>query len=236
MAANWVNKILALQELDMEIRSLKLRLTMIPKEKARIVAEVKRIEAEVAAARQARQQFEAELKRSESEVAGLNDKIDKLKQQSSLIKKNTEYHAMLDSVAMLNNAVSVEETRQLELMDKITAAGGAVRTAEQAATVAINGLKVEYNEFNDLNREVKARLATLEAQRNAQSTLGITEDLLSHYEVILGKNSGMPVVPVAEDKCGNCHLRLTPQTLTDMRGGKVTFCENCFYIVYDPEV
>lgn len=233
MAAIWAQNLLKLQTLDLEIRNLKLRMTMIPKEADKIKAQVAAVEAKVKAARELRQNHERELKQNEADASGLADKIRKLEQQSSLVKKNTEYQAMMDSIAMLKKAIGDHETRVLELMDLIEEDAGKVRAAEDAAKVESAGLREEYEELRTLYREVQLRIRELEKQR-PELRNGVDSEVLPRYEQILGKNSGTPLVAIEEDKCGQCHLRLTPQTLNNAKSGAIAFCDNCMHIIYQP--
>lgn len=233
MAAIWAQNLLKLQTLDLEIRKLKLRMTMIPKEANAIKAQVAAIEAKVKAARELKQNHERELKQNEADAAGLADKIRKLEQQSGLVKKNTEYQAMMDSIAMLKKAIGDHETRILELMDLIEEDARKVRAAEEAAKVESAGFREEYEELRTLYRDVQLRIRELEKQR-PELRNGVDSEVLPRYEQILGKNSGTPLAAVEEDKCGECHLRLTPQTLNNARNGAIAFCDNCMHIIYIP--
>ncbi|MPM13685.1 hypothetical protein SDC9_60044 [bioreactor metagenome] len=231
MTAIWAENLLKLQELDLEIRNLKLRLIMIPKETAAVKDRIAAIEAEVKNARDARQTHERELKQNEAEAQGLADKIAKLEQQSALVKKNSEYQAMLASIAMLKDSISTLETRALELMDMIDADGAAIREAEQSAKTASAGLRDELEELQSLSADVQKRIGELDSGRGGLRNM-VDSELLSRYEMILKKNAGIPLVRVEADKCGHCHLRLTPQTLNYARSGAISYCDNCMHIIY----
>ena len=106
MTAVWVKNLLNLQALDLEIRNLKLRLTMIPKEAEKLQQEIAAIESKVKAAKEKKAAHELQLKKNEAEIAEINDKIGKLQTQSALVKKNTEYQAMLGTIAMLKKSIT----------------------------------------------------------------------------------------------------------------------------------
>ncbi len=231
MTAIWAQNLLKLQELDLEIRNLKLRLNMIPKESAAVQAKITAIENAVKLARDAKTAHERELKQNEADTKGLNDKIDKLQTQSTLVKKNTEYQAMLGSIDMLKNAISEQETRALELMDAIDADAGQIRAAETKVKQETAGLRDEITEINELTAEIKKRIAELEQQRPELYSM-VDSEVLGRYELILKKNAGIPLVRTDADKCGHCHLRLTPQTLNHARAGAIAYCDNCMHIIY----
>ncbi|MBR2356964.1 MAG: hypothetical protein IKA65_02910 [Lentisphaeria bacterium] len=234
MSAYWVQNLLKLQDLDMEIRNLKLRLTMIPKEAEKLQQEIAKIEGKVKIAKEKKAAHDRELKQTEAEIAELNDKIGKLQTQSALVKKNTEYQAMLGSIAMLKNSISDLESKQLELMDTLAADDQAIRQAISDVKPETAGLREELKELAELFSDVKKRGRELLTQRPDLRSM-VDSEILPRYEQILQKNTTPPLVPVEIDKCGNCHLRLTPQTLNSARAGAITFCDNCMHIIYMPD-
>ncbi len=234
MSAYWVQNLLKLQDLDMEIRNLKLRLTMIPKEAEKLQQEIAKIEGKVKIAKEKKAAHDRELKQTEAEIAELNDKIGKLQTQSALVKKNTEYQAMLGSIAMLKNSISDLESKQLELMDTLAADDQAIRQAISDVKPETAGLREELKELAELFSDVKKRGRELLTQRPDLRSM-VDSEILPRYEQILQKNTTTPLVPVEIDKCGNCHLRLTPQTLNSARAGAITFCDNCMHIIYMPD-
>ena len=234
MSAYWVQNLLKLQDLDMEIRNLKLRLTMIPKEAEKLQQEIAKIEGKVKLAKEKKAAHDRELKQTEAEIAELNDKIGKLQTQSALVKKNTEYQAMLGSIAMLKNSISDLESKQLELMDTLAADDQAIRQAISDVKPETAGLREELKELAELFSDVKKRGRELLTQRPDLRSM-VDSEILPRYEQILQKNTTTPLVPVEIDKCGNCHLRLTPQTLNSARAGAITFCDNCMHIIYMPD-
>ena len=234
MTAVWVKNLLNLQALDLEIRNLKLRLTMIPKEAEKLQQEIAAIESKVKTAKEKKAAHELQLKKAEAEIAEINDKIGKLQTQSALVKKNTEYQAMLGSIAMLKKSISDLESKQLELMDTLAADDKAIYAATAAVKPETAPLRDEIKELAELVNDVKARGRELLAKRPELRSM-VDSEILPRYEQILKKNTTTPLVPVEIDKCGNCHLRLTPQTLNSARAGAITFCDNCMHIIYMPD-
>lgn len=234
MTAVWVKNLLNLQALDLEIRNLKLRLTMIPKEAEKLQQEIAAIEGKVKAAKEKKASHELQLKQTEAEIAEINDKIGKLQTQSALVKKNTEYQAMLGTIAMLKKSISELESKQIELMDILADDDKAIYAAVTAVKPETAPLRSELKELAELVNDIKARGRELLAKRPELRSMTDSE-ILPRYEQILKKNDSIPLVPVEIDKCGNCHLRLTPQTLNQARSGAITFCDNCMHIIYMPD-
>lgn len=231
MTAIWAQNLLKLQELDLEIRNLKLRLTMIPKEIEKLQKEIAVIEGKVIAAKKLKAAHEQALQTCESTIAELQDKIAKLDAQSNLVKKNSEYQSMLGTIAMHKKAISDEETRQLELMEQLEADSAAIKKAMAAVAPETAGFRAEIVELNELTRDVKRRGRELLAQR-PELRDAVDPSILPRYEQILQKGDGVPLAFVNQDKCSNCHLRLTPQTMNSLRAGAITFCDNCMHLIY----
>ena len=234
MAASWVENLLKLQDLDMEIRRLKLRLTMIPKEAEKLQAEIAAVENKVKLLRGRKSEHELAYKKNEDSIAELNSKIEKLRQQSDLVKKNTEYQAMLGSIAMLKKSISDLETDQLELMETLEKDNAAIQEAIKNVKPQTAPLREELAEMAELASDIKRRGRELLAKRPELRNM-VDNEVLPRYEQLLQKNNGQPLVSAEGDKCGNCHLRLTPQTLNQARSGAICFCDNCMHIVYIPE-
>ena len=138
---------------------------------------------------------------------------------------------MLGTIAMHKKAISDEETRQLELMELLEKDAVTIRKAMAAVAPETAGFRAEIVELNELTRDVKRRGRELLAKR-PELRDAVDPSILPRYEQILQKDSGQPLTAVEGDKCGNCHLRLTPQTLNQARSGAVCYCDNCMHIIY----
>jgi predicted nucleic acid-binding Zn-ribbon protein len=63
----------------------------------------------------------------------------------------------------------------------------------------------------------------------------VPKDVLSRYERMRkGRRQGdrRVLVPVRDDICDGCHMKVTAQTKMDMRKGKPVTCNNCALLVY----
>ena len=106
-----LNSLLRLQELDLKIRNLEARLKMLPKEMKNLIAKRDELLAVTAAAADKVRQIELAIKAAEGEIAKLEEENKRLQQQSSLVKKNTEYQAML--AAIENNKKKISQIKKI---------------------------------------------------------------------------------------------------------------------------
>jgi hypothetical protein len=233
MAVVWLEKLLKLQELDLRLRDLEARLQLLPREMSDMVAKRDALAASTKAAQDAVRKIELAVKSGESGIESLQKENLKLQQQSALVKNNKEYQAMLTAIAQNKVKIGALEEKTLLLMDELDAARkNAVKVANDnsAATAA---LKAEFDELFAFSGEVKKEIAKLKAAR-PEHLHDIDADTLRRYTTLLGgKKPTTPVVAVENGICGNCFLKVTPQTQNQLKKGEVAVCDNCQHFIYD---
>ncbi len=233
MPAKWVQALLRLQEHDLSIRNFEQRLKLLPEEMSNLKDRRDALVASTAAAADEARKIERQIKTAESEVARLTEESQKLQQQSAMVKKNTEYQAMLSTIALNKNKIGDIEAKVIELLDQFEAAKVVYRRVKADNDAAVKNAKTEFEELIAFSSDVKERLASLrENRKNIPS--GVDGDTLSRYNALLGgKQEGSPLVKVESGICGHCHLRITPQAQNNIQKGAVTICDNCQHLIYD---
>lgn len=236
MAARWAEALLKLQRVDLKIRELEARLALLPKEMTELKNKRDAAVAEVNAAASAAKKIELERKGVESEIEKLNAENKRLQQQSAMVKKNTEYQAILGTIALNEKKVGDLESRELELMDRFEEARKAYRKIRQDNEAAVNAIRAEFDELVAFAGDLKKEIAQLKEERPADIR-GVDGETLARYNRLLaGKDGIAPLVRVENEICGSCHLRVTRQALTNMQKGAVTSCENCMHFIYLEDV
>lgn len=235
MPAKWVTTLLALQANDLRVRDFEQRLTLIPKELENLKKRRDDAVASTAAAVEAARKFERAAKTAESEIAALNEESAKLQQQSAMVKKNTEYQAMLATVALNKQKISDLETKVIEYLDQFEEGKKRYRRVKAENDAAVKDARAEFEELVQLAGDLKQEIAKLKEERPALAAkveMGVERT----YESLLkGKNAGVPLVAVENGICGHCHLRVTPQAMNEIGKGAVVVCDNCQHLIYLPE-
>jgi len=214
----WVNDLLALQNVDMRIRGLVQRQGMIPKEIGRLRNDILATEAELKAAREDANKTAMEIKKLESLISQKNDQIAKLQVQSSMVKKNTEYQAMMKGIEEVKNGISDLETQVIELLDQAEEKNLAGKNAEKETKARKQSLEDEIRELEQLTGELAEEIARLQESRHPLAAK-LETDILTRYMRLL-KSSGIPLVKIENGICGHCHLRVIPQTLHEVGRGR----------------
>lgn len=236
MLASWAERLLQLQKIDMEIRAMKQRLKLIPAEVENLSRRMKEAAAAVDAAKKKVSEAELSLRGAENAIAASEARIQKLKQQSSMVKKNSEYQAMLAEIEQCRGNIGNLEGTVLEAMDKIESARENLKNVSRERTAEIAACRQEMLDLRDVAKEFASEIAAGSEKRKLIRPM-INGELLSRYEQLEKTGSGLPAAEVGEDGiCGNCRLQVTTQDLYDLKAGKICYCNNCMHIIYSRDV
>ena len=231
---NWVTNILTVQQYDMKLRDLETKYRTIPGERAKLREEYEAAKAQLAEVRENAARVERAGKQTESEIAALNDKIRKSLTQSALVKKNAEYQALMAEIENSKARISELETRAIELMDEQETARKAVAEQEKMFAATQTEIREQLADFEQLIERIKQDALKLKAEKKGFITR-VELNVLNAYQNILTRDKGKPVVPIVNGSCGNCSLKVTPQTINEAKKGNLVFCDNCAHILYAPD-
>lgn len=222
---------LALQDLDMRIRNLKLRLSMLPVEKEKLTSENTREQEAMKEAKAKLQKTELDIKQLESAIQKENSEILRFQGQSIMVKKNEEYKALMSEIEKCKSKISDIESREIELLDQLEKEKTIFKGHEKNFNERTKSVQNELKELDQLGADLKDEIEKIKAGRPALESK-IDPEMLSGYTRLLNSKKGAPMVKVNQENCGNCHLKLTPQTINTARKGVMARCDNCSHMLY----
>lgn len=227
----WIENLLALQKVDMRIINLHLRLKMIPSEIKKLEDKKAKTETNLGEAKNSMQKTGLDIKQTESAIAEVNKKIEQLQQQSSLVKKNTEYQAMLSQIDTQKEKISEYETKILLLLDQDEENREKFKEISKEFEAERSAISEEIEELNELSKEIKAEIKQLMEER-VPLEAKIDSNVLPQYKRLL-KTQKAPLGKVnSSGICSSCHLKITPQTMTETKKEAVVYCDNCSCLLY----
>ena len=141
---------------------------------------------------------------------------------------------MMKEIDNVKNKISDIENEQLGYMEKIEVAKNAFKSEEKLFKDREKAIIDEKNELKDLDGKLKTEIEKQNSVRE-EFSVKISPDLISIYKRLLSKKTGIPLVDVHQGICGNCHLKLTPQTVNSVRKEAQVFCDNCGHLLYPRE-
>ncbi|MGI5923754.1 MAG: zinc ribbon domain-containing protein [Lentisphaeria bacterium] len=236
---DWVESLLALQELDIRLAKMDEQLRSIPEKRKEAEKQYATETDALNSAKAAYQEAELAARKYDGEINALLEKKKGFQSKSALIKNNDEYRAALLQIEMCDHAVAALEEKQLEAMMALDELKENVALREKELA---NGKKRAEGILDDLKTlatNCQAQQSELQAKRpellKPFAERYPDEPYLERYQRIrAGRgNPTMPcVVPVLDESCGRCRMKVTAQLRNDTINGKLTLCPNCSAMLY----
>jgi len=231
-----IAKLIELQEVDLLIYNLQREKNI---EKP---AGLEKIKYELDNKKQEFLTYEEEVKKQqlakkdkELELATKEESLAKSQGQLYQLKTNKEYQAKLNEIASIKADISKAEEEVLEALDAVEKAKTLLEDQKQILN------KIE-SKFKETDTKIKNDIADMEAKvKNLQEkresfAKHVDEKIISSYENLLKTRSGLAMVAVNNDNCGACHLRVTHQTVNEIKMyDKLVSCGSCVRILYIPD-
>ena len=229
-----LEKLIELEKVDREILRLTEEVATLPKRVAAIEEKLADDKTAVETAKAAIKSNEANRRKLEGEIQGFNQKIVKYREQSSSVKTNDEYRALMHEVEFSEKQIGECETKILELMITLEAEEKALKAAEAALKVEVAEVEKEKGQARVRTAEDEKLLADLAGKREGLRT-GVTDSSLAHYDRVLGRRKSA-VAEARSQKCMACFVMMRPQTWEDVRTNEqIITCGSCGRIFYyDP--
>lgn len=230
-----LEKLLALQDRDQHLRSFQTELTRLPEERKSWEKQLADSAARLEKAKTRAKEIEVEKKSLQVEAQAKRDTITRYKQQQLQTRKNEEYSALAHEIEAAEKHISGLEDKELTLMDEAEQLQPEITAAEQ--THASEKAKVEQMFVTLAEKKVnlEGRIADVKADRT-RFVEGVDEDVLERYERLFKTKNGVAIAPLEHEVCMGCHMKVTTQTVVQVKSGKeIVHCPQCGRILYFTE-
>jgi predicted nucleic acid-binding Zn-ribbon protein len=229
-----LEKLIELEKVDREIARLTDEVAGLPKKVAAIEAKLSDDKAAVEKAKAAIKSNESSRRKYESDIQSFQQKIIKYREQSSSVKTNDEYRALMHEVEFAEKQISGCEDKILELMISLEADEKNLKAAESDLKTETADVEKEKAEARTRTAEDEKLLAGLNQQRDALRR-EVTDSPLAHYDRVMRQRKSA-MAEARESKCQACYVVLRPQTWQEVKTNEqVITCSSCGRILYyDP--
>jgi predicted nucleic acid-binding Zn-ribbon protein len=229
-----LENLIRLQELELDLTSLKERVERTPAEIEQLDSEIEDDQRQVEEAKEAIEESGKIRRQLEAEVEALRDKLTHYQDQLMQVKTNTEYQAMLHEIQFAKERI---ETKEDEILSQMMDADEKERVLVEKSgdygkkEAAIRSRKQELEQFL---KQSETELNSLEEQVDQIKSL-LSREHLARYKRIAAVRNGIALAAVVGGTCQGCHVRLRPQLLAEVKlNRQVRVCENCSRILYFP--
>jgi uncharacterized protein len=235
-----LQNLLDLQSVDLRLRDVRARLATFPKKTAESDARVAAAKADVDASKASQVATMKDRKKYELDVEQWKERVRKYKDQTSQIKTNEAYKALLHEVQMAEQEIAKAEDRLLEQMVAGEEYDRRLKASEKTFKEVEDVARAARTRFEAEKAAAEKELAEWEAER-ARVAAEIPENLLDHYDRIIKKHNGVALAEVHDEKCGACGMRVRPHVFQEMRrvgSDEMFHCETCTRILYyiEPDI
>ncbi len=228
-----LEQLIALQRNDTNIRRLQAELDAIPQRRAEIekefdqrAFEIKALESQRDAARDARLRLDAELAEQKA-------RAEKAERDLMSSTNSKAYEAAIREADAARKHISEVETKMLEQMESLEQAEKTL--AEREPEVA--RLRAEHDEalvaFGEQTQRQTEELEALRAE-GGRMIAHLPPAMKSLYSRISSRiRDGVAVAEARKNSCSACFMSLRPEMMAKIRrGDEIITCDNCSRILY----
>jgi predicted nucleic acid-binding Zn-ribbon protein len=226
--------LIELQRIDLEIAEKQSLLASFPKRLAEAEAPVAAARAALAKFKDAHVANVRERKKYELDVESWKEKARKYRGQTSEVKSNEAYKALLHEIETAEAEVRKAEDKLLEHMVAGEEFERQVKTGEKSLTQAEAAAKQTRESLMGDQARVEQAAAMLAEQRKEAFT-GIPEDLLFRYQRLAKRYHGLALAQMVDEACTGCRVHLRPHVVQRVRqldSEEIVECESCTRILY----
>lgn len=228
-----LEKLLVLQNRDSKRLGLEAQIKAVPSDIAVVEKKIAGEKAAIDNARAELMALESKKKLIETEIGSAEAKLAKYKTQQVQVRKNDEFQALGHEIETTQAAIDELEGQELEVMYQIDEAKQTFAAAEAVLKENISGYEARIRTLRERETNLTAELATAQAEV-AAAREPVEEPALRLYDRIAARQQ--PVcVALRGDKCGGCHLKVSSEVESAVRGkgdGKLVTCDQCGRIVW----
>ena len=229
-----LQRLTELEKIDREASRLTEEVAGLPKRVAAIEAKLAEHKAAVEKAKARIKGNETTRRQMEADIKGFQEKIAKYRSQSSSVKTNDEYRALMHEVEFAEKQISGCEDKILDLMIGLENDEKALKVAEADLKTESADVEKEKADARVRTAEDEKLLAGLKEQRDTiRST--VNDSALAHYDRVMRQRKSA-LAEARDQKCMACFVMVRPQTWQEIRTNEqIITCNSCGRILYfDP--
>ena len=233
MVADWLQKLLVLQDRDSKCDGIQRQIESIPGGIASEEANIRQLDERLAGMENELQELEVRRKDVEGEIGQAEASILRYKTQQMQVKKNEEYTALEHEIAALQQKISDLEDTELQILEDMDLKQTALEEARESLGAEKRTLEAH---IGRLRENYQSFASELEGAREDVEKCEQVMDpgVLQQYHYVKGQVKRPPyVVALEEGRCQGCHLRVSGEVDSAARKGReLVRCDSCGRILY----
>ena len=221
---NLIQNLIGLQQIDTNLEEIEELLGDLPLKVSDLKRKEEILTSDFSQGQKRLKEIKVELHKIELNVAEFKEKIEKLKDQLSLVTNNKQYDALMYEIDRLKENLDKDETNELELLEENDQLLKQVQEQETNLKSLSEDLVLQRVNLEKAIAESSLEKNDLVNQRK-EKTQSINTEMLARYEKIFLARDSLAVVSLVGNSCGGCGASLPPQLATEIKALNVI--KNC---------
>lgn len=229
-----LKELLHVQTLDLKLAGLAAEIARFPRRIAEVDAQVEAARAVLAKTREAQSTSLKDRKKLELDVESWKEKVRKYKDQTSQVKTNEAYRALVHEIENAENEIRKAEDTVLEHMVASEEHDRQVKAGEKALAEAEASAKASKQAIEAERARLTDQQTTLRAERDRDAS-AVPGPLLERYRIYAPRHHGIAVATLDGETCSGCRVHLRPhivQRLKRAEADEIVECESCGRMLY----
>ena len=169
---------------------------------------------------------------AEGEVNDIQEKIKKLEDQQSSIRKVDEYNVINHEISAADRERLAKEQRLSDMYDKLALEEDTLKSLQEGREESNESSQHIESEINENIKDINAEGRGLKLERD-QLVSKADPEVFHVYNRLINNKKDRVIVPLENRCCSGCHIMLTAQHENLVRKGeRLIFCEHCSRVHY----
>jgi len=227
-----LERLLVLQDRDRRILRLQRESQDVPARKAHIQSSIAKQQEELKAAQEELKKQQAAQNQLELEVETRQTKVARLREQQFEVKNNEDYRTLESEINALQTEIRELEDKELAMMEEMEQARNVIAEKRGALERGEAEVQEDLKALDQRMEKIESEVHDLQRDREELAT-DIDDEWLARYERILRHTGDYALVPVEDDTCSGCHMKLPPQVTQDAKKAlNMVMCPFCSRLLY----
>ena len=228
-------QLVRLQDLMRRAEADGQKIAAVPASVARLEKELLGAQEEVDRESARLEELQKDRRKLEGDLMAVETRIEKFQSQLQEVKTNKEYQAMLREIETCRSERARLDERILLEMEESDQHSAVFRQVEERLEAKRRDTEQGKRRLADEVERMKREKAELETERD-QIASTIHASFLDPFMKVARQRKGVALVPVEEELCGGCHVRVMPTLIQQIRRAtSLIACDSCRRFLYVPE-